>query len=319
MTSDPSIAVVICVYTEDRWDQILAAVASVQSQTRPAAEIVVVTDHNDVLHDRLIAAYAAEPGVHVTPNVEPAGLSGGRNSGIAATRSEVVAFLDDDAVASEGWLSALAAAYQDPGVIAAGGEIEPDWATRRPAWWPRSFDWVVGCTYEGMPTSSAPVRNVIGANMSFRRSILDHIGGFVHGVGRARGRPMGGEETELSIRAIRHDPSATILYVPEASVRHHVPASRATFRYYVLRCYAEGLSKAKVTRLAGREHGLASERRHAIFTLPRAALRDMGGAIRHADPALAGQAFAIATGLLTTTAGYVVGSAQLRGDRDPIS
>jgi hypothetical protein len=145
--------------------------------------------------------------------------------------------------------------------------------------------------------------------MSFRRSILDRIGGFVHGVGRGRGRPMGGEETELSIRAIRHDPSAMILFVPDASVRHHVPPERATFRYFVERCYAEGLSKAKVTRLAGREHGLASERRHAMVTLPKAALRDLVGGVRHLDPALAGRAFAMGVGLLVTTSGYAIGTA----------
>ena len=312
MTSDPSIAVVICVYTEQRWDRILEAVASVHDQTRPAAELVIVSDHNPALHERLVSWYAADPAVRVVPNVEPAGLSGGRNSGIAATDSEIVAFLDDDAFASSGWLAELADAYREPTVVAAGGAIEPIWATGRPAWWPSSFDWVVGCTYEGMPTTVAPVRNVIGANMSFRRSTLERVGGFVHGVGRGLGRPMGGEETELSIRATRDDPDATILYVPDASVRHHVPAGRASFRYFLIRCYAEGLSKAKVARLAGREHGLASERRHAMVTLPRAALRELGASIRHLAPARAGQAFAIAIGLLTTTAGYVVGAANLR-------
>ncbi len=312
MTSDPTIAVVICVYTEHRWDRILEAVASVGAQTRPAAELVIVTDHNEPLRERLVAWFATTPAVRVTPNVEPAGLSGGRNSGIAATRSEIVAFLDDDAAASPGWLAELAEAYSDPAVVAAGGAIEPVWATTRPAWWPRSFDWVVGCTYEGMPTTVAPVRNVIGANMSFRRSTLDRVGGFVHGVGRGLGRPMGGEETELSIRAVRDDPAATILYVPEASVRHHVPAGRANLRYFLIRCYAEGLSKATVARLAGSERGLASERRHAMVTLPRAALRELGAAIRHLAPARAGQAFAIAIGLLTTTAGYAVGAANHR-------
>jgi glycosyltransferase involved in cell wall biosynthesis len=312
---DPSIAVVICVYTEQRWDQILEAVASVLAQTRPADEIVLVVDHNEALRERLVARLASTPRTVVVPNSEPQGLSGGRNSGVTASTSDIVAFLDDDAAAVHGWLEGLAHAYRDPKVIAAGGGIEPIWATRRPSWWPRSFDWVVGCTYEGMPTTIAPVRNVIGANMSFRRSTLERVGGFVHGVGRGLGRPMGGEETELSIRASRDDPSAVILYVPEASVRHHVPAGRANLRYFLRRCYAEGLSKATVTRLQGASAGLASERRHAMVTLPKAALRDLAGSIRHLDPALAGQSAAITLGLATTTLGYVIGSvgAKIRG------
>jgi hypothetical protein len=149
--------------------------------------------------------------------------------------------------------------------------------------------------------------------MSFRRSVFERTGGFLHGVGRdASSRPMGGEETELSIRATRDETDATILYVPEASVRHHVPAGRANLRYFVLRCYAEGLSKATVSAIAGGERGLASERRHAMVTLPKAAVREAAGAIRHVDPARAGRAMAIAVGLLTTTAGFVVGSVSTR-------
>jgi glucosyl-dolichyl phosphate glucuronosyltransferase len=312
---DLSIAVVICVYTEQRWDQILEAVASVLAQTRPADEIVVVVDHNEALHERLVARLASTPRTVVVPNTEPQGLSGGRNSGVTASTSDIVVFLDDDAAAVHGWLEGLANAYRDPKVMAAGGGIDPIWATSRPAWWPRSFDWVVGCTYEGMPTTTAPVRNVIGANMSFRRSTLDRVGGFVHGVGRGLGRPMGGEETELSIRAARDDPNGVILYVPEAAVRHHVPAGRANLRYFLRRCYAEGLSKATVTRLQGAGQGLASERRHAMVTLPKAALRDLAGSVRHLDPGLAGQSAAITLGLATTTFGYVVGSvsAKIRG------
>jgi GT2 family glycosyltransferase len=311
--SDPSIAVVICVYTEARWPWIIGAVDSVLAQRHPATELVVVTDHNEALHDRLVAQFADSPLVRIIPNVERRGLSGGRNSGIAATTSDIVAFLDDDAAASPDWLALLVEAYRDPRVIAAGGAIEPDWATARPGWWPTSFDWVVGCTYEGMPTETAPVRNVIGANMSFRRSMLDRIGGFLHGVGRDdSNRPMGGEETELSIRAAQADPSARIMYVPEASVRHRVPADRATLRYFLKRCYAEGLSKAIVTRVAGHSDGLASERRHAMVTLPLAAMRDAAGAVRHLDPSQGGRAAAIAVGLLTTTAGYAVGSVEQR-------
>ena len=45
-----TVCVVICAYTFDRWDDILAAVASVRSQTTAAQEIVVVVDHNPDLY-----------------------------------------------------------------------------------------------------------------------------------------------------------------------------------------------------------------------------------------------------------------------------
>ena len=48
----PRATVVVCVYTEKRWDDILAAVDSVQAQDVPATEILVVVDHNTALLEK---------------------------------------------------------------------------------------------------------------------------------------------------------------------------------------------------------------------------------------------------------------------------
>ncbi|HET7094259.1 MAG TPA: glycosyltransferase family 2 protein, partial [Thermomicrobiales bacterium] len=191
------VSVVICAYADDRWPDLLAAVASVQTQTPAAREIIVVVDHNDALLDRVRTQI---PGVAAVANVEPRGLSGARNSGVAASGGAIVAFLDDDATAAPDWLHQLCAAYDDPWVLGVGGAVEPAWAGGRPAWFPDEFDWVVGCTYRGMPGQTAPVRNLIGANMSFRRCVLEAVGGFRSGIGRIGALPVGCEETELCIR-----------------------------------------------------------------------------------------------------------------------
>ncbi|MET9970448.1 glycosyltransferase family 2 protein, partial [Streptomyces sp. NPDC006356] len=131
--SGPDISVVICVYTEDRWEDILAAVSSVRAQSYPALETLLVVDHNEALLDRLTKEYKETTGVRVLANAGPRGLSAGRNTGIAASYGEVIAFLDDDAVAERDWLRHFAAAYADPHVMAVGGRTEPIWASgRRP-------------------------------------------------------------------------------------------------------------------------------------------------------------------------------------------
>src|SRR5690349_6972748 len=88
MSSPMDISVVICAYTEARWDDLVAAVESIQCQSLPAREILVVVDHNSNLLDR---ARTHLPGVRAVENHEPRGLSGARNSGIAAARGSAIA------------------------------------------------------------------------------------------------------------------------------------------------------------------------------------------------------------------------------------
>ncbi|MEV5932626.1 glycosyltransferase family 2 protein [Streptomyces sp. NPDC052079] len=312
----PGISVVICAYTEDRWADVLAAVASVRAQSRPALETLLVVDHNPALLDRLAKEYKDPPDgavVRVLANAGPRGLSAGRNTGIAASRGDVVAFLDDDAMAERDWLKHFAEGYADPRVMAVGGRTEPVWASgRRPSWFPEEFDWVVGCSYRGLPRGRARVRNVLGGNASFRREAFDAAGGFASGIGRdGSKRPLGGEETELCIRLSRARPDAVLLIDDRAVIHHRVPAARERFRYFRTRTYAEGLSKALVARSVGADKGLESERRYTTRVLPAGVVRGLRDALL-ARPGGAGRAGAIVAGVLTAAGGYLVGSVRAR-------
>jgi glycosyltransferase involved in cell wall biosynthesis len=295
----------VCTYTESRWDELLAAIASINAQGHPPLETIIVIDHNAGLQERVEREVA---GIVLTENVEQRGLSGARNCGVRVARGDVVAFLDDDAFAAPDWLEQLAATYADPSVVGAGGSIVPLWERGRPGWFPEEFLWVIGCTYRGMPERTAAVRNVIGANMSFRREVLESVGGFAHGIGRLGSRPIGGEETELSIRALRRWPGRTILYEPAASVRHRAPAGRGTLRYFHSRCYAAGVSKAVISKHVGAGDALATERRYAIHVLGTGVARNLADGVRRHDIDAFKRAAVIATGLAATTAGYIVGS-----------
>jgi hypothetical protein len=197
-------------------------------------------------------------------------------------------------------LERLLEPYGDPLVLAVGGEVVPLLGAPRPGWWPLEFDWVIGCSYLGLPTTRADVRNVIGANMSARRAAVVEAGGFPEGIGRVGDRPVGCEETDLYIRLARGVPGAHVVYEPAARVHHRVPPSRLTWRYFRSRCLAEGLSKALVASRLGPGDALASERAHALRVLPSGIVRGL----RHGAPR---RALAIASGLALTTAGYVHG------------
>jgi GT2 family glycosyltransferase len=303
-------SILICAYADDRWQQLVDAVRSTGAQTVAPLERIVVVDHNPALLQRVRAHL---PDVIALENRGRRGLAGARNEGVSAASGDVIAFLDDDAVAEPDWLERLLRPYDQRDVVGVGGAIEPLWPGDRPALLAPEFDWVVGCTYRGMPTERAPVRNVIGANMSFRRSVLVDLGAFRDGLGRVGRHPLGCEETELCIRAHQAWPSARIVFEPSARVHHHVSADRVTWRYFRSRCYAEGLSKVAVSRHTGARDGLSSERTHAFKALPRAVAREIAAAARRRDARGLARAAAIVAGLAITVAGYGVGTLQGAG------
>jgi glycosyltransferase involved in cell wall biosynthesis len=302
----PSVSVVIAAYSSERWPQLRDAVASVGVQRRPALETIVVVDHNPALLDR---ANRELTDAVVVPNTGQRGASGARNTGVARSGGEVVAFLDDDACATPEWLAAMMVHFDDPAVAGVGGRVDPLWATARPGWFPGEFDWTVGASYSGMPETTAQVRNVWSNNMALRRTAFDAAGGFREDFGKVgvTSRP---EDTELCLRVT----SGNWLYEPASAVGHWVPAQRATLRYFLRRCYDEGKGKAQIAIMNGAAASTSAERWYTLRVLPRAVGRglreaaagDRSGVLRSA---------AIVGGFGMTAAGFAVGclSAALAG------
>lgn len=299
------LSLIVCAYSDERWNDLRLAVESLRLQAGPHDEILVVVDHNPALW---LQAQQALTGARVLANTEPRGLSGARNTGLAAARGDIIAFMDEDAVAEPEWRAHLLAPYSQPQVMGVGGAILPAWLSGRPRWFPAEFDWVVGCTYRGLPETAAPVRNLIGCNMSFRREVFEGVGGFRNGIGRIGTRPVGCEETELCIRARQRWPDKQLVYEPRARVRHRVPAQRATWSYFRARCYAEGLSKALIARFVGADASLANERAHALRTLPRGMGRGLLDFVRAGEAAGLARMAAIAAGLAITALGFLAGT-----------
>lgn len=299
------ISVIVCAYTEERWEDIVVVVESLRQQTVPPCEIIMVIDHNTRLYKR---AQANIHGAIIVENSEARGLSGARNSGLAIAQGSLIAFLDDDAVAEPDWLEHLIQCFDDPQVLGVGGNVAPDWLNKRPVWFPEEFYWVVGCSYLGLPDKLSVVRNPYGGCTCFRREIFEIVGGFRSGIGRVGTRPMGGEETELCIRAKQQWPEKIFLYQPLARIHHRIPLRRANWHYFRSRCYAEGLSKALITRYVGAKDCLTSERSYTLHTLPFGVMRGLKDGLFHFEQGGFMKAGAIVCGLVVTIAGYVVGT-----------
>lgn len=302
----PDVSVIICTYSFDRWKDLMAAVDSVRQQTYPSYEVIIVIDHNPELFEEVSTAIAD---ARVVVNHGLKGLSGARNAGLAASTGRLIAFLDDDATAEPDWLSKLCGWCDRPGVLGAGGKVVPLWLESRPAWFPDEFGWVLGYSYLGLPQSAARVRNLFGGNMCIRREVFDGIGGFRTEIGRINRIPLGCEETELCIRAHQRWPDLSFIYEPGTSILHQTPPIRTTWKYFQMRCYAEGLSKALVTKYVGAKDGLETERSYTLRTLPKGVVKGISEAVFERDWSGLARAGAILAGLGLTTAGYLVGYA----------
>jgi glucosyl-dolichyl phosphate glucuronosyltransferase len=268
--TEPTASVVIACHTEDRLSSLKRAIVSAQKQTPPPAEVIVAVDNND----RLCAQLGEMRGIEIVDHRGDPGASGARNAGAAHAHSPVLVFLDDDTEARTGWLRELLRPFDDPNVLGTGGMTKPAWQCPRPHWFPDEFGWVVGASHAGLPTVPAPVRNVWSENMAVRRDAFEMVGGFRSGFGKlgVRSRP---EDTDLCIRVCAGAPDGHWVYVPAAVVDHEVPPARATFAFFLRRCYAEGAGKIELSAHLGADQDLGDERSFLLRTLPRAIARDL--------------------------------------------
>lgn len=323
MNMADSVTVVICAYTMDRWNDLRDGALAASDQLRESGRegrVLVVIDHND---DLLVKARELKgPLVDIVPNTRRKGLSGARNTAIRLVATDVVVFLDDDATPEPGWLDALLAPFDDTDVLITGGAATPEWPSHanRPVSLPAApdgrgeLDWVVGCTYEGQPTTTAPVRNVMGCNMAFRTQVFETAGLFGEDLGRVGRVPYGCEETELCIRATQRRPEVKVLFEPRSMVRHRVSQDRLTWGYLWRRSYAEGISKAAVTERTTRQASLSTEMAYTTRILPRGVLRELCSIPRRPLRGLGG-VFAIISALMMTGLGYIIGRIAIRRGR----
>jgi glycosyltransferase involved in cell wall biosynthesis len=302
--ASPSISVVICTHDEKRFDEVVEAVRSIERQTYPALETMVVVDHNRPLCERLRAAF---PQLTVLENGGPQGAPSSKNTGALIASGDVVAFLDDDAVAADDWLEEIANAHRTfPSILGIGGWTEPAWERSQPAWFPIEFGWVVGASYRGLPDAGGPMRNTTGGNMSVDRRAYVEAGGFDVKLGKVgvRSEP---EDTELCIRIGNLHPDREWIFWPGARIAHKVPLERESFRYFLTRCRYEGLGKAALTAIAGGRRGLSSERSYALRILSSGVAIRISRGLRSRDSSPFAQAAVLVVGLAVTTAGFAEG------------
>lgn len=248
MQSNPRITACICTYNRDQF--LYAALESLAKQelSAEAYEIILVDNNSTDQTQKLAGAFAANyPDIHFHNFLEEKqGLSNARNCGIKEAKGEIIAFIDDDAIADPYYLTNLLQFFDaNPSVMAAGGKILPYFYPhdQEPAWLSWYLIGLLSCLDLGDQEKPFP-RYPIGCNMIFRQSVFDHIGEFDPRLGRIENRLMGSEEKDLFIRV--KEAGLPVYYVPQALVYHTIPPERTEDPF--LRKVSQGIGQSEALR-----------------------------------------------------------------------
>jgi len=213
------ISVVVC--TRDRRISLERCLKSLTKQAYPSYEVVVIDNGSS---DRSIRDTVAQYGFRYFREDRP-GLDWARNRGVQVATHEIIAFIDDDAHASPGWLRGIALGFADPEIMIVTGLVLPAELMT-----PAHFDFeVYGGMGKGFYRFTVRKKALldkqkfwasswgVGTNMAIRRELIDIIGGF--DVALDVGTPScGGGDIEFIYRAV--DAGCTLRYEPSAWVRH---------------------------------------------------------------------------------------------------
>jgi len=236
------VSVVVCTYSMDRYEVFCDAVDSVLEQTYEPVEVVLVVDGNETVHERVRDEYGDVENVVLHNNDENRGISYSRTKGAELASGEIVAFIDDDAAAESDWVAQLVEVYEETDAIAVGGDVKPNWQSRKPDFFPEEFYWLVGVVEPGFAEDGEEVRNTYGSNISYRREEFLEVGGYDPNTGRKGDRHLQAHEAPVGIRLLE-EYGQGMVFTEDAVVHHKLFDYRGEFDWLVSRSFWQGYSK----------------------------------------------------------------------------
>ncbi len=268
-----SVTVLICTYNRaENLAETLMALATMRPGAGYRTQVVVVDNNStDATREVIQRAAAASPFPVSYLFEARQGKSFALNTGLEAATGDIIALTDDDVVPEPDWLDRIVAAFRTNDITFTFGKVLPRWTTQPPPelLMPRSHEiWgplaIVDYGDEPMlyPSGNPGERLPVGANLAFRRDVLVEIGGWRTDLGKVNNTLISGEDHEIFFK-LQAAGLYSGLYDPANRVRHLVPASRLTRRYFRRWFYWHGktlfrmqqhlynLDLAKVPHIAG--------------------------------------------------------------------
>lgn len=281
MSTVSSATILICTY--NRAPLLRETLAAMQQMKKPenCAVDIIIVDNNSTDNTAAVVKQASQTTRFPITLLQERrqGKSFALNTGLAAATSDVLALTDDDVLPAIEWLAKMVDDFRTQRVNFVFGKVLPRWTDTPPPelltpaaqaiWGPLAIvDY--GDEPQHYRVDSTGQRLPIGANIGFLRSALLTIGGWRTDLGKVNNTLIAGEDHEIFTRLRRHGLYAGY-YDPDVSVRHYVPASRMTRRYF--RKWFYWIGKTHALMLAELYPELNMESIPRIAGIPRFACR----------------------------------------------
>jgi GT2 family glycosyltransferase len=245
------VKITVIVPTYKRPDFVVRTITSLAEQTLAPNQIIVVdnapTDESKAVVSEMRSTvrglrHLAEPRL---------GVSVARNRAVEEATGELVAFIDDDAVASPRWLQALVEGVRrTPQAVAVAGPIGLRWSRTSPAWVHGLESWYGDFNLGEQRKQIEYPLYPFASNLAFRREAFLSVGGFPVELGPRGERRISNEEDGLFRRVAER--GWPVVYEPGALVYHWVHADRLYRRYLLRRGFAQGRSDVLADALFSR-------------------------------------------------------------------
>ena len=222
--TDQLVSILIC--SRNRREDLKELVRSLQDMnTLYTFEIVVVEETDNPMSMQGIR--------YVAHSVKNLGIPYARNLALRHARGEIVVFLDDDCVISDGLLDRLIEPLKDDSVVGVQGGVTVPEGTNAIGWAESIIGFPGGGIRRIQETrgKNQETQEISTLNCAYRKSDIDRVGGFDERL------VLGGEDYVMAKQVCNY---GRCLFVPRALVRHKARGTlRKIWEWFVRRGRAE--------------------------------------------------------------------------------
>lgn len=231
------ISVIICTY--NRADFLKLALQSLVEQNCSDFNVIVIDNNSSDHTEKVCDVFLNSDLKLFYYKEEKVGLSHARNRGVLEAKSDYVAFMDDDCIASSDWVKEFYNCVSKGAPCIFGGPVLPFYFHNVNNWFKDEYH-----TFEFGSQSKDLLyeETLIGANFFVKRSVFDSVGFFRPDLGMKGEEILYSEETEFQLRYRQKFPDRKIWYEPKLFVKHFLRPEKMTLVWNIKAFYGKGIS-----------------------------------------------------------------------------